>query len=279
MIGLLDIGGTKLLAAAAPHGGPPGAARRRPTPREAPLEVVCAMLDELRGGRELEGIGLAVPGPFDRDQGSLINPPGMPPSWHGLRLRAELGDRYGCPVEIENDANCAALAEAHHGAGRGQRTLVYFTVSTGIGTGVVRDGRVVIGRHDTEGGHQVLWPSWLGGPPCDCGGAGCLETLASGRALKRRFGRRAEDIEDQAVWDELGRWLGLAAINATALLDPDCIVYGGGVCARWDSFAASLMATVQAGLHLQPQPRLALATLGEDRNLWGALELIRPAST
>jgi len=233
------------------------------------------MLDELCDGRALAGIGLAVPGPFDREAGSLVNPPGMPHAWHGLRLRSALVERYGCAVALENDANCAALAEARHGSGRGHRTVVYFTVSTGIGTGMVHNGRLMIGRHDTEGGHQVLWPSWLGGPPCDCGGTGCLETLVSGRALERRFGRPAKDIDDPLVWDEVGRWLGLAAINATALLDPDCIVFGGGVCARWDRFAPSLLTTVAEGLHLQPSPHLAPASLGEDRNLWGALDLLR----
>lgn len=273
-VGLVDLGGTKLLAAATTDEGRPGAALRRRTPPAEPLETIGAMLDEVRRGRPLEAIALAVPGPFDRAAGRLVNPPGMPRSWHGLPLAEELSRRFGCAVLIENDANCAALAEARHGAGRGCRTVVYFTVSTGIGSGLVRDGRLLLGRHDSEGGHQVVWPGWLGGPACDCGGAGCLETLASGRAIERRFGRRPEELDDPEAWDEIGRWLGLGAVNATCLLDPDCIVFGGGVCGAWERFEPALRATVAGGLHLQPAPPIHLAELGEDRNLWGALTLI-----
>ena len=274
MIGLLDLGGTKLLAAVTDGHGGPGPAVRRPTPSERPLETLCELLDEVRGGGTLEAIGMAVPGPFEREKLTLIDPPGMPHTWHGLELGRLLGERYGCSVSIENDANCAALAEARFGAGRTHRTVVYFTVSTGIGTGVVCDGKLVIARHDTEGGHQVLWPRWLGGPECDCGGHGCLETLASGRALKRRYGQRPEEIDDPAAWEEEGRWLGLAAVNATALLDPDVIVFGGGVVHNWEKFEASLHQTVREALHLQPAPHIVRAQLGDDRNLWGALALV-----
>jgi glucokinase len=201
----------------------------------------------------------------------------MPPCWHGLSVRDALGDRYGCPVLLENDANCGALAEAVAGAGREASLVVYFTVSTGVGTGVVRDQSIVLGRHDSEGGHQVLWPGWLGGPACDCGGAGCLEALASGRAIERRFGVRAELLREQQSWDEVGRWLGLGVVNATALLDPDVVVFGGGVCASWDRFAGSLSAVVRAGVRLQTPPAVLRGALPEERrNLVGALAVVAP---
>ncbi|HEX3607462.1 MAG TPA: ROK family protein [Candidatus Dormibacteraeota bacterium] len=276
MLGAIDIGGTKLLAAVAADGGEPGAAVRRPTPAVRPLETLVEMLDEARGGEPLSGLALAVPGPFDRARGALVNPPNMPPSWHGLALAERLGARYGCPVLVENDANCAALAESRAGAAAGSRSCVYFTVSTGIGSGVVVDGRPVAGRHDTEGGHQVLWPRWLGGPPCHCGGHGCLETLASGLAIARRFGSPAEELDDPEAWEDVGRWLGLGVVNAIALHDPEVVVLGGGVCRRWERFWPSLSATVDAALFLQPRPPVLRATLGEDRNLWGALALLTP---
>ncbi len=215
-----------------------------------------------------------MPGPFDRDAGALLDPPGMPAAWHGLRLRNELAHRYDCPVAVENDANCAALAEALLGAGRGAPTVVYFTVSTGIGSGIVRDGVIWPGRQDTEGGHQVLWPEWTGGPPCHCGGAGCLETLASGLAIERRFGARGENLDDPAAWDDIGRWLGLGTVNAIALLDPDVVIFGGGVCASWERFAPSLLATVAFHLRLQAVPPITLGSLGEERSLLGALALV-----
>ena len=270
----LDIGGTKLLAAATVDGGALGPARRRPTPANEPLRAVREMLDEVSGGAALEGIALSVPGPFLRHEGRLLDPPNMPPAWHGLDLAAPLRQAYGCPVLLENDANCAGLAEALQGAGAGLPTVVYLTVSTGIGSGVVHQGRLHLGRHDTEGGHMVLWPQHLGGIACHCGGHGCLEALASGGAVRRRFGVAPEQLEDQAAWDDVGRWLGLGIVNAVTLHDPDAVVLGGGLCAAWDRFWPSLTATIDAALHIRPRPPVLRATLGEERNLLGALALL-----
>ncbi len=124
----------------------------------------------------------------------------------------------------------------------------------------------------------MLWPRPAGGPPCECGGVGCLEAIASGRAIARRFGRRGEEIEDQAVWDEVGEWLGLAAVNATALLACDRVVFGGGVASsRWPRIEPAILATVERQLKLQDAPVIRVAELGEDRNLAGALLLLRPS--
>jgi glucokinase len=279
MFGAIDIGGTKLLAAVAGDDLRPGPAVRRATPPDHAIETLVAMLDEARGGASLEGIAVATPGPFDRERGMTLRPPNVPPGWLDLPVAAELSARYGCPVLLENDANCAALAESLYGAAAGLAHVVYYTVSTGIGSGVVHDGRLLVGRHDTEGGHQVLWPSWLGdAPPCRCGGSGCLEGLASGSAIERRFGVRAEHLDDQSAWDDVGRWLGLAVVNATALHDPDAVVFGGGVCQAWSRFWPSMAATLERQLRLQPMPRVLQAGLGDDRNLWGALALLRSYS-
>ncbi|MBV9100636.1 MAG: ROK family protein [Candidatus Dormibacteraeota bacterium] len=272
MIGLLDIGGTKLAAARSAEPGRLQNLQRTPTPAD-PAGALASLLDRAADGAELDAIAVSLPGPFDRAGAALIDPPGMPERWHGLRVGEDLGERYGCPVVVENDANAAALAEATWGAGRDAQTVVYFTVSTGVGTGVVRDGAVWHGRHDTEGGHQVVWPRWAGGPPCHCGGAGCLEALASGLAIERRFGVRGEHLEDPEAWADIGRWLGLGAVNAIALVDPDVVLFGGGVTAAWDRFAPSLQRTIAEHLHLQPVPRVELGSLGEERNLLGALAL------
>jgi predicted NBD/HSP70 family sugar kinase len=278
MYGLLDIGGTKLLAAVADDDLRPLGTLRRATPDRDPIGTLAAMLDEVRGGTPLQAIGVATPGPFDRARGATLNPPNVPAAWLHLPLAGELSGRYGCPVVVENDANCAALAEALHGAAAGLQHVVYYTVSTGIGSGVVHGGRLVVGRQDTEGGHQVLWPSWLGdtpAPPCGCGASGCLEGLASGSAIERRFGVRAEHLDDQAAWDDVGRWLGLAVVNATALHDPDAVVLGGGVCNAWHRFWPEMATTIERHLRLQPRPLVTRAALGEDRNLWGALALLQ----
>ncbi len=270
MIALLDIGGTKI-AASAGRDASIGPVRRIPTPVTAPLATLRGLVEGVMDGKLPEAIAISAPGPFDRSGGALVDPPGMPASWHGLEMAHLLGQRFDCPVVVENDANCAALAEARLGSGAGHRTVVYCTVSTGIGCGLVHDGRIVLGRHDSEGGHIVLWPAWLGGPPCHCGGAGCLEALASGRSIARRYGVPAEQLSDPDAWSEIGRWLGLAIVDFTALYDPDVIVFGGGVCASWSRFAPSMTETVARHLHLQPSPEIVRGTLGEERSLLGAL--------
>ncbi|MDB5066927.1 MAG: hypothetical protein JWM18_3361 [Chloroflexi bacterium] len=98
MLGAIDIGGTKLLAAVAGDDRRPGPAVRRPTPAERPVDTLMEMLDEVRGDEQLEGLALAVPGPFDRSRGALVNPPNMPPCWRDLPLAERLVERYGCPV-------------------------------------------------------------------------------------------------------------------------------------------------------------------------------------
>jgi glucokinase len=270
VIALLDIGGTKI-AASVGRDAAIGPVRREPTPSASPLTALRGLIETVMEGKLPEAIAISAPGPFDRQRGVLLNPPGMPASWHGLDLAHQLGQRFDCPVVVENDANCAALAEARLGAGAGSRTVAYWTVSTGIGSGIVQDGRLVVGRHDTEGGHMVLWPGWLGGPPCHCGGVGCLEALASGRAIARRYGVAAEHLTDPDAWVEIGRWIGLATVNVTTLHDPDVVVFGGGVCVNWQRFAPSLLETVERYLRLQPRPEIVLGILGEERSLLGAL--------
>src|SRR5436190_977318 len=110
--------------------------------------------------------------------------------------------------------------------GRGARTFVYYTISTGVGTGVILDGRIHHGARDTEGGHQVVWP---GGPPCACGGRGCLEAVVSGTGIRARLGRSAEEFDDPAFWDEIAGYLAVAMANTATLLCPEIIALGGGV--------------------------------------------------
>jgi len=272
MIGVVDIGGTKILAAASVDGVSYTNLLRRETPKTDSEQALIDQLTEACGTSTLEAITMSLPGPMRRRPPGLVNPPAMSSAWHEMNFDAVLGTHFSCRVVAENDANCSALAEAVQGAGRGCNSVVYFTVSTGIGTGVVRNGEIIINRHDTEGGHMVLWPQWVGGPPCHCGGYGCLETLVSGKAIERRFGQRAELLTDQNAWDEVGRWLGLAIVNATSVLDPEVVVFGGGVTQSWDRFAPSLHETVAAYLHFQPAPKIRKAELADGHNnLAGAL--------
>lgn len=136
---------------------------------------------------EIQGIGVAAPGPLNNREGVLYSPPNLP-AWKAVPLREILSQQFHCPVFVENDANAAALGEFFFGAGQGSRDMVYLTVSTGIGGGVIANGQILEGSNGTaaELGHITI--DWRG-ERCPCGSIGCLEALASGTAIARQANR------------------------------------------------------------------------------------------
>jgi glucokinase len=269
----VDVGGTKIMVGAAAEDLRWRDVVTFPTPGTYPLDDVLAIVDRVAGGAQVAGLALAMPGPLRRDTGAALAAPNIAGAWRTRPLADDLRRRTGMPVVVENDANCAALAEALHGAGRRHRTVVYYTVSTGIGCGVVHDGVVVTGRDDVEAGHHVVWPAWLGGPRCGCGSRGCLEAVASGTALRARYGVEASRLDDAAAWADVGRWLGIGVVNAVMFHDPDVVVIGGGLTGAWDRWAPSLRATLSETLRLRPAPPVVRAELSERAALSGALLL------
>lgn len=207
---------------------------------------------EMRGAT-LAGVGIGLPGPADPNGIRMLAAPTIP-EIEGISLQPLLEAAFDCSAWGENDANACALAEARFGAGKGAVLVVYMTVSTGIGGGIVDQGRVFRGAHGTSGefGHQVVQP--IAGPPCDCGGSGCLEALASGRGIARRarlaYGEaggllendverisaewvanrvRAGDPVACRVWNETLGLLSAGVSNVINLIDPDVVIMGGGV--------------------------------------------------
>jgi glucokinase len=192
----IDIGGTKTALGLGDGAGAIHASERMPTPLSgdprADLDRIVARCRALlaASGRHLEevaGVGVSMPSPLDAELGVVLNPPNLP-SWHGTPVRGLLAEALGRPVAIENDANAAALAEQRFGAGRGARDLVFLTMSTGVGAGLVAGGRLVRGVASSAGevGHiPVEWD----GDPCSCGLRGCLEAYTGGAAWTRRLAR------------------------------------------------------------------------------------------
>ena len=213
-------------------------------------------------------IGISCAGPLDFALG-ITNPLNLP-GWHSYRLVGELAQRLGARVWMDNDANCAALAEWREGAGQGAPTLVYYTISTGVGTGVVLNGKVHHGAHDTEGGHQIVWTD---GPPCPCGSRGCLEAVVSGTGLRARFGKPAEELDDPAIWDEVAKYTAIGIANTAALLCPDIVVIGGGVIARGEQLFGPLRRYAADYTRLVPVPTIVPAGLDQDSGLIGAIVL------
>jgi glucokinase len=206
----IDLGGTKVDVACCRLDGRMLAEQRIPTqPEDGPekgleriLRVADQVLDKAGVARaELAAVGLSVPGPIDPQGGQFLKLPNLP-GWQGYPIRRTLEEHFDAPVHMDNDANAAALAEWKFGAGRGTEDMVYLTMSTGIGGGLILGGRLHRGHHRNAGevGHEVIVP---GGPVCGCGLLGHLEGLCSGSGMARRL-RQTVTAENSAMWQMAG---------------------------------------------------------------------------
>src|SRR3990170_5323688 len=194
----VDLGGTKVRALVADRSGRVLGDDIRPSGAAEGLETVLARMVEsldaalARAGVEREqlaGLGLASPGAVDVERGVVPNAPQLP-GWQDVPLARLMAERVGVPTLLENDASAAALGEHRFGAGRGSRHMLYITVSTGLGGGIIIDGELYRGKSGAAGelGHMIID---IDGPSCGCGARGCLEALASGTAIARRGERLA----------------------------------------------------------------------------------------
>jgi len=242
---------------------------------------------------QLVAIGVSFGGPVDAKRG-LVRLSHHVPGWENTPLRDPLQAEFGVPVAVDNDANVAALGEWTLGAGQGCASLLYVTVSTGIGGGWVLDGKIHGGADGMAGeiGHIVVRP---GGLECVCGKRGCLEAEACGPAIAKKMHERltaagrhmAEpitgesvaraalqgDMLAQQVMDDAARMLGAGLGGAINLMNPDRIVLGGGVTKSGERYWRIVRATARA--HALPQMRVEIepAQLGDDAPLWGAVAL------
>src|SRR5713226_9917854 len=297
MIGAVDIGGTKLAVGMVDENGVVLAKMDAPTgigfTYATGLENISDMLRQTaqKAQVEITGIGIGSTGPIDPFTGELGDVDFLP-GWRRRNPVQDLAQIFGVRVAMENDADAGALGEANWGAGKGKRRLIYVTIGTGIGGGIILDGQLyrgVDGAHP-ELGHQVLDPS---GPLCSCGFRGCWESLAAGPAMAtwlestappdypHRVGLTAKRICQLAVeGDELAcsavsreaRYLGLGLANLINLFTPDAIVLSGSIMKSSDLFLDGIRETIRQGCRFVPfeKTELLLASLGQDANLIGA---------
>jgi glucokinase len=224
------------------------------------------------------GVGFGGPVDFARQAVALSTHVG---GWQDFPLVHRLTQMFGVPIVMDNDANVGALGEAFHGAGQGFRPMLYVTLSTGIGGGLILgDGSVYRGVDSWAGeiGHITVQPS---GPVCLCGARGCLERMCSGLWLERDFGRPASELmRDPAFVRHYVEHLAQGLKAAVMLLNPARLVIGGGISKAGDSLFVPLREELQRQMTAWSQARLNLAPaqLSDDSVLWGALELSRPVS-
>jgi len=273
----VDVGGTKILAALVAPSGEIVARERRETPREEPprasVKAILAAMDGALaaagvGASRLAAIGLAIPGVVDPDRGRVVVTPNM--NLSGVQIASAVRKVYPVPVALGNDVNLGTLGEKWLGAARRARSAVGIFVGTGIGGGVIVDGRLVRGAREAAGeiGHIVMLP---GGPRCGCGNHGCLEALASRSAIERELragmaagrrtglgkliGRRRGPIKSKVLRRALkardplatevirraAEILGYACLTVRHLVDPDVIVLGGGVIEACGGFVLPIV--------------------------------------
>jgi len=262
----IDLGGTKISTALIDSVGRIMARDYRETQAaEGQEAVIERMLDSARRviaqaevtQAQVAAVGIGAPGPLDIEAGVLVAPPNLP-GWDRVPLKRIIEDALGITTFLENDANAAALGEYRFGAGRGRQHMIYVTVSTGIGGGLILDGKLYHGASGMAGeiGHMTIVPY---GPLCGCGNRGCLEALASGTAIARQARERVArgvptlmadlaagdperitaklvaeaahqgDAEAREILAEAMNYLGIGMANLVNLFNPELIVIGGGL--------------------------------------------------
>ncbi len=305
----VDLGGTHIRVACADANAKFHQPRQYDTlanegPESVFARVVAAIREIASDFSNVRGIGLGAPGPLDPWKGIILSAPNLPGT-RDLPIKARLEKEFRVPAFIGNDANLGALGEHRYGAGRGVLHMIYITISTGIGGGIISEGKLYLGARGLAGevGHQTLEAY---GPRCNCGNVGCLEVLAAGPAIARnaqdalRNGRAskmsehvkgdidtitAKEVTDAAregdalafeILKRAGFYIGLGIVNLIHLFDSQLIVIGGGVAINaWDYLYPSMRAAVDE--HAMPAMRqgvrIVQAGLGSDSVLTGAAAL------
>jgi glucokinase len=297
LIGAVDIGGTKIAVGIIEDDGRVVCRRESPTEAErgysVGLQKITKMLREVsaQSNEKMRGIGVGSTGMLDPIRGEWLDVDFLP-GWEGESPVEDLSREFGLSVAMENDGDAGALAEAYWGAGKGKSRVVYVTVGTGIGGGIVLDGKLYRGvaRSHPEIGHHVMEAS---GPECTCGLRGCWEALAAGCSMEKWYAencpeedrngepvtargicelaRNGNAFAKQAVERE-GTYLGLGLANLIGMFVPEIIVLGGGMMQSADLYLGKIREVIRSGCRFVPAEKteIALSSLGEDTNLIGA---------
>jgi glucokinase len=304
----VDLGGTHLRAAAIDENGKIHFRLKQNTPQaETPDEIVRAVVlavDQCRQqcrtiGERIRAISIVVPGSVRVEQGIVGKAPNLP-CLNGFQLPAALTDRLELPAILENDANAAAVGEMWQGAGRGRRTIVCVTLGTGVGGGIILDGKLWRGVNGSaaEIGHMCVDP--FGGVACGCGSRGCLEAYASATAIVRMAREAKPRYPDSVlpvggtltaeeiylagvngdelaieVFRRMGVYLGVGLATLINILNPEMIIVGGGVVSGWELFERHVRSEVAERAFPLPaaEVKIVPAECGDDAGLLGAAHL------
>jgi glucokinase len=303
----IDIGGTHIrVAVYEPNSLTPIAHERRRSLAHEPgvYDRLEQAVESVWPREEVSAIGIASPGPLDPYTGTILATPNIP-EWKNFPLASRLSQHFGVAAYLDNDANMAGLAEWQYGAGQGHENLVYLTISTGIGGGVISHGCLLQGYRGmgAELGHMIVDPD---GPLCGCGKRGHVESFCSGPSIARyvvdqlAVGRettlrapsdpsaaqiaeaaRAGDALAIAAFERAGYYLGIAVANYLAIFDPSILIFGGGVSQVGDYLFKPFDESLRRHTfhpHYLDNLVITKAALGDDAGLLGALALARMKS-
>lgn len=306
----VDLGGTNVTCAIATFDGAILKTSTAPTASHEGPDAVLRRIGEtleklaLDADVKLDAVGMGVPGRADLETGTTQFLPNLPTQWREVPVAAKLGTALGCPVYLLNDCRSATLGESTFGRGRGVRDLVLFVLGTGIGGGVVIDGKLRLGSMGAAGevGHQTILPD---GPLCGCGSRGCLETLASGPAISAEGVRllrsglapqlyeivrgdagavnpktmaeaaRSGDDSVRRAIERCAEYLGIGVANTITILHPQLVIIGGGVAALGDLLLDTVRAVVSRRVQMFPADSVAIeiTNLADQAGLYGAVAL------
>jgi glucokinase len=267
--------------------------------------TISAVAEYVQNKEQIIGLGIGAPGPLNPNLGIIYSPPNLP-GWKDVPLRDLLEAETGLPVFLGNDANLAALGEFTFGAGKQYNNLVYVTVSTGVGAGVVENGHLLLGAHGgaAEVGHMTID---INGPLCNCGNIGCLEALASGTAIRRRAiaalatgnvhslvrewvkndldavtpeqiakAAQAGDKFALDLLEETGFYLGVGITNVLHLYNPEIVVLGGGVSQMGELIFRRMREVIneRAMASSREGVPIVVTQLGDEIGLYGAFAIV-----
>jgi glucokinase len=307
----VDLGGTNLRVAAIDEKGKLVDQISLPTLRENGRDDV---IDRLSGGIlqlaqrwagsfSLAGIGVGIPGIINMKEGLLVMSPNLP-GWENFNIRAQISQKVNSPIFLENDANVAALGEKWMGSGKDGTDLCFLTLGTGVGGGLILNGKIWHGKIGMAGelGHVTIYPD---GRPCNCGNCGCLEAYASATGIVRsaeellEADQASEGLKREAsqpsplsavaiyhlaiagdpasaeIFRGVGKALGIAIAGFINILDMDTFVLGGNAAEAWDAFAPAMFEAVEkcSYIYARDPRRILKSTLGNQAGIYGAAYL------
>jgi len=273
LLGAIEAGGTKWVCAVGT--GPDDLQALVTFATTSPDETLAHAIDFFRG-HGVEAVGVGSFGPVDLAAGRITTTP--KPGWANTDVVAPLAQALGVPVAFDTDVNAAALGEWRWGAARGRETVCYVTVGTGIGGGLLANGKLVHGLVHPEIGHMLIPHDRARDPfagACPFHGD-CFEGLASGTALRARWGRAGEELDDEpGVWALEAEYLALGVVNITCAVSPQCVVLGGGVMKQPPLLPLVRERVNELLAGYVAAPELASPALGDRAGVVGALELAR----